>query len=185
MLSTTLDPSNRLVADELEAEWNHSIRAYNQAKTDYEHKREQDRLAITEEQTKRIHELVTHFPKLWSASSTNDQDRKRMIRLLIEDVTLIKAAHIEVKIRYKGGQTTEHSLPLPQSAWIEKKHSAEVLAAIDQLLDEHTDGEVHKFLTTRVIDREPVRPSVHVGFQLFAALIKYRAVLAGLKNVVC
>ena len=141
-----VDPSNRLVADELEAEWNHSIRAYNQAKTDYAHKREQDRLAITEEQTKRIHELVSHFPKLWNASSTNDQDRKRMVRLLIEDVTLIKAARIEVKIRYKGGQTAEHSLPLPQSAWIEKKHSAEVLAAIDQLLDEHTDGEVAEIL---------------------------------------
>ena len=47
-----------------------------------------------------------------------------------------------MKIRYKGGQSAEHSLPLPQSAWIEKKHSPEVLAAIDQLLDEHTDGEV-------------------------------------------
>lgn len=69
-----------------------------------------------------------------------------MVRLLIEDVTLVKADRIEVKIRYKGGQTAEYSLALPQSAWIEKKHSPEVLAAIDQLLDHHTDGEVAEIL---------------------------------------
>ncbi len=144
-----VDPSNRLVADELESEWNHNIREYNNIKMDYENKRERDRLAITEKQKERFHDLITHFPKLWTAPTTNDQDRKRMARLLIEDVTLIKAQHIAVKIRYKGGQTAEHSLPLPQSAWIEKKHSPEVLATIDQLLDHHTDGEVAEILNDK------------------------------------
>ena len=145
----SVDTSHRLVADQLEAEWSHKIREYNNAKADYEHQREQDRLAITEEQKNRIHDLVTHFPRLWNSPTTEDKDRKRMVRLLIEDVTLIKADSIEVKIRYKGGQTAEHSLALPQSAWIEKKHSPEVLAAIDQLLDHHTDGEVAEILNNK------------------------------------
>ncbi len=120
----SVDPGNRLVADELEAEWNHTIRAYNNAKTDYENQRERNRLAITKKQKEQLHDLLTDFPKLWNAPTTNDQDRKRMVRLLIEDVTLIKEERIAVKIRYKGGQSAEHSLPLPQSAWIEKKHNS-------------------------------------------------------------
>ncbi len=144
-----VDPHNRLVADELEAEWNHKIREYKSAQADYENKRERDCLAITEAHKKRIDELVKNFPKLWGASTTGDKDRKRMVRLLIEDVTLLKTDGIEVKIRYKGGQTAEHSLDLPQSAWIEKKHRPEVLAAIDQLLDQHTDGEVAKILNDK------------------------------------
>ena len=44
----SVEPSHRLVADELESEWNHKIREYNNAKADYEYQREQDRLAITE-----------------------------------------------------------------------------------------------------------------------------------------
>jgi DNA invertase Pin-like site-specific DNA recombinase len=144
-----VDPSHRLVADELEAEWNQKIRAYKSATADYEQKREADRIAISDEQKMRIHTLVTDFPTLWNATTTEDKDRKRMVRLLIEDVTLIKSDHIEVKIRYKGGQTAEHTLDLPQSAWIEKKHAPEVLAAIDELLEDHTDGEVAELLNQK------------------------------------
>jgi hypothetical protein len=144
-----VDPSHRLVADELEAEWNQKIRTYKSATADYEQKREADRIAISDEQKMRIHTLVTDFPTLWNATTTEDKDRKRMVRLLIEDVTLIKSDHIEVKIRYKGGQTAEHTLDLPQSAWIEKKHAPEVLAAIDELLEDHTDGEVAELLNQK------------------------------------
>jgi len=144
-----VDPSHRLVADELESEWNQKIRTYKSATADYEQKREADRIAISDEQKMRIHTLVTDFPTLWNATTTEDKDRKRMVRLLIEDVTLIKSDHIEVKIRYKGGQTAEHTLDLPQSAWIEKKHAPEVLAAIDELLEDHTDGEVAELLNQK------------------------------------
>ncbi len=42
----------------------------------------------------------------------------------------------------------EH-LPLPQSAWVERKHSPQVIDAIDCLLDEHTDSEVASILNQR------------------------------------
>jgi DNA invertase Pin-like site-specific DNA recombinase len=145
----SVDPHNRLVADELESEWNQKISAHQRAILDYEQRRQADHLSITEEHKARLDALVTNFPKLWLASSTDHQDRKRMVRLLIEDVTLIKSDQIEVRIRYKGGQSAEHFLPLPQSAWIEKKHAPEVLAAIDQLLHQHTDAQVAEILNQK------------------------------------
>ncbi len=38
-----VDPENRLVADTLEADWNHKLRAVNEAQQEYEHRRDQDR----------------------------------------------------------------------------------------------------------------------------------------------
>ena len=52
-----------------------------------------------------------------------DKDRKRMIRLIIEDVTLTKADSILLQIRFKGGALETHHLPLPKRAFEEKINS--------------------------------------------------------------
>ncbi len=55
--------------------------------------REQDRQAASEQQRAAILALASNFPQLWRDPSTPDRERKRMVRLLLEDVTLILAAH--------------------------------------------------------------------------------------------
>jgi DNA invertase Pin-like site-specific DNA recombinase len=144
-----IDPHNRLVADELEAEWNSAIRSYRDAQEHYEKMKEKDRLILTEQQRGKILTLVTDFPKLWSSDATADKDRKRMLRLLIEDVTLTKGKNLLVQIRYKGGASEEHALPLPKNGFEERKHSPEVVKAIDALLDHHTDSEVAENLNDK------------------------------------
>ena len=71
---------------------------------------------ITEEQKAQITALAEDFPRLWRDPSTNDRDRKRMARLLMEDVTLRREQEVLVQIRFKGGATRELRLPLPRSA---------------------------------------------------------------------
>jgi hypothetical protein len=83
-----VDPDNRLVADSLEADWNHTLRALAQAQEDYTRRREQDARVLTEEQRAAILALASDFPRLWRDPTTPDRERKRMIRLLMEDVTL-------------------------------------------------------------------------------------------------
>ena len=141
-----IDPENRLVADELESEWNRKIKDYNTAKDEYDKRRKQEILMITKEQKEKVMGLVRDFPKLWNSKNTSDKDRKRMVGLLIEDVTLRKTDKITINIRFKGGQTESFELPLPQSAWVEKKHSPEIIEKIDELLENNTDGEVAKKL---------------------------------------
>src|SRR6267143_596501 len=48
-------------------------------------------------------ELADDLPRLWQHPQTPDRERKRMIRLLLEDVTLIKRDQISVHVRFKGG----------------------------------------------------------------------------------
>jgi DNA invertase Pin-like site-specific DNA recombinase len=142
-----IDPNNRLVADELEADWNSKIRNYREIQEEYERRRTEDQNRITEEQRRRILELTSDFPKLWQSTTTEDRDRKRMIRLLISDVTLTKeASDIKIQIRFIGGATEVQSIVRPRSACEEMRHSPEVTQEIDRLLDQYTDGEVASIL---------------------------------------
>ena len=144
-----IDPHNRLVAEELEAHWNDMIAAYRAAQATYEQQRAQDRLLLSDQQQDAIRALCNDFSAVWNNPATPARERKRMIRLLIEDVTLTKGEDITVQIRFKGGAAETHHLPLPKSAWQERQHSPEVIDAIDCLLDEHTDSEVANILNER------------------------------------
>jgi len=83
----TVDPDNRLVADELEAEWNKRLKEHKNTQREYEQRRQQEQCLLQKEQKKRIMKLATQFPELWNDDATSDKDRKRMVNLIIEDVT--------------------------------------------------------------------------------------------------
>jgi len=144
-----VDPGNRLVADELEAEWNGKLRELEQAQQTYEQQRNSDVAAVTPEQRKRVLALATDFPRLWDASQTNDRERKRMLRLLIEDVTLIKGNDLTAHVRFRGGTTQTLHLPKPAPAWELRRTPAQIVSAIDQLLNEHSERGVAEILNQR------------------------------------
>lgn len=144
-----VDPDNRLVADSLESVWNDALRTLNDARAHYQKQREQERLAVDDEQRAQIMALANDFPALWLDPATSYRDRKRMLRLLIEDVTLHKGDEIVVHVRFRGGATRTLRLPRPLSAAEARKHKPELVAEIDQLLDEHTDSAIADILNQR------------------------------------
>jgi hypothetical protein len=144
-----VDPDNRLVADSLEAEWNNKLRALTAAQEEYERQRAGEAGSLSAEQRGQVMTLVTDFPRLWRDPATPQRERKRMVRLLLEDVTLLKADEVVAQIRFRGGATHTLRLPLPLSApELRKTHSAAV-AEIDRLLDNHTDTEIAEILNAR------------------------------------
>ena len=144
-----VDPANRLVADSLEADWNEKLRALSDAQAEYERQRENDRLILSDEHRARIAALANDFPRLWQDPATPDRERKRMVRLLIEDVTLIKRRDITLQVRFKGGATQTLTLPPPLRAWELRMIAPEVIAEIDRLLDQHTEGQIAVILNER------------------------------------
>lgn len=87
-----VDPQNRLVADTLEADWNQKLHALDDAQQEYEQRRQQDRHVFNQEQRAAILALAQDFPRLWRDPATEDCDWKRMIRLLVKDVTMLRSA---------------------------------------------------------------------------------------------
>ncbi len=145
-----VDPNNRLVADELEGDWNKKLTALTQAQQEYERRRQQDRLQLDEAARARILSLATDVPRLWADPKTPQRERKQVVRLLLEDVTLLKMdAGLTLHVRFKGGATRTLSLPAPKTAWEERQTNAEVMAEIDRLLDEHTFDEIAALLNER------------------------------------
>jgi DNA invertase Pin-like site-specific DNA recombinase len=153
-----VDPDNRLVADSLEADWNDKLRLLAESQEVCERQRAQDRQLIDEEQRAAILSLATDFPQLWRDPATPDRERKRMVRLLLEDVTLIREDHLTLHIRFKGGAHRTIQLPLPQRSWEQRQTSSEVVAAIDRLLDDHTYPEVAAVLNNRGLQSGEGKP---------------------------
>jgi len=144
-----VDPGNRLVADVLEAEWNEKLRGLHDAQEECERRRQEDHQRISDEQRKEILALAADFPRLWNDPKTPQRERKRMVRLLLEDVTLTKGDVITLGVRFRGGATRQLELPIPPTAWEMRQTSKQVVAEIDTLLDDHTEAEIAKILNDR------------------------------------
>lgn len=144
-----VDPENRLVADSLEAEWNEKLRVFSLLQEEYEKECENDYKRVSEEMKKELLKLVNDFPQLWRDPNTPDKERKRIVRLLIEDVTLIKGEEITANIRFKGGAKKTLNLPIPKNNFAKKKTKPETIKEVDCLLDEYTYKQIASILNDR------------------------------------
>ncbi len=141
-----VDPDNRLVADALEAEWNAKLRAQAAAQDDYDQRRQHQRPMTDEETRQKILSLATDFPRVWHDPALEHRERKRMLRLLIEDVTLVKTDVITLHVRLRGGATRTLVLPRPVPIAHIRKVKPAVVAEIDRLLEDHCDREIAEIL---------------------------------------
>jgi DNA invertase Pin-like site-specific DNA recombinase len=135
-----VDPDNRLVAANLEADWNESLRAL--AASQYEYERQSAHATpLADTDKARIAALATDFPALWSDPRTPQRERKRMVRLLLEDVTLRRDRKtITVGVRFKAGHTNSFTLAVGPDASEIRRTPADVIAHVDRLLDHHTEA---------------------------------------------
>jgi len=145
-----VDPTNRLVADALEADWNQRLRELADAQADYDQARGTGAAVLTDAQTDRIRALAGDLPALWDNPATPMRERKRLIRLLVTDVTLLKTGqHIRADIRLPGGQQHQLTVPRPRTAWEQHSTPDSTLAVIDELLAGHTIDEAVTILNER------------------------------------
>jgi len=144
-----VDPDNRLVADQLEADWNNKLRALHAAQEEYEHQKENEQAAFHAEQREKIFALATDFPRVWNDPNLPHRERKRMARLLLEDVTLQKEEKVIAHVRFRGGAQTTIELPLPLPFCVLSRTRPEVVEAIDELLGDHEYQEIADLLNAR------------------------------------
>ena len=140
------DPNHRMVADVLEAEWNAKLRALDQAQRELERRCADENPTLAQHQRDRIVALATDFPRLWNDPATPDRERKRMARLLIEDVTLTRGEAIAVGIRLRGGALRQMTVPLRLCASVRYRTPDKALVEMNELLDHHPEAEVAAIL---------------------------------------
>ncbi|MCN0152515.1 helix-turn-helix domain-containing protein [Salinispora arenicola] len=77
------------------------------------------------------------------------RERKRIAHLLITDVTLPKAERITAQVRLSAGRHHTLDLPLPLGGGKLWQTPKSIVAAIDTLLEDHTDAEIADILNQR------------------------------------
>lgn len=147
-----IDPSNRLVADTLEADWNNKLRALANAREQRELCQRDDEIVLDNAIRERLVAMTTNFKKLWSDPSTPNRERKRLIAHIIEDVTLVKIIQdgtTKIHVRFKGGKTETLTTQNPKSSAQQVKTPREVVVLVDQLLNEHIYSEIADLLNAK------------------------------------
>jgi DNA invertase Pin-like site-specific DNA recombinase len=137
-----VDPDHRLVADTLEAEWNARLRTLAEEQQRYEAHRQHAGRTLDAESQARIRALAEDFPRVWNDPLVGTRERKRMLRLLVEDVTLVQAERITAHVRLRGGATRSLELMRPLPIHDRRRTKPAIVAEVDRLLDAHADGEV-------------------------------------------
>jgi DNA invertase Pin-like site-specific DNA recombinase len=144
-----VDPDNRLVADALEADWNDRLRIHTDAVADYEKGTKDQATELDAETRRRILDLAEHFPKVWNDPRIDVRERKRILRLLVDDVTLTKADTITAQVRLPGGATRTLMLDRPLPIAQIRKFKPDLVGEVDRLLDHHCDREIAEILNQR------------------------------------
>jgi DNA invertase Pin-like site-specific DNA recombinase len=147
-----VDPTNRLVASTLEADWNHRLRELADAQDEYERASRRGAAPLDEATQARVRCLAADLPALWRDPATPMRERKRLIRLLVTDVTLLQGGeHITAQVRLPGGACHTLTLPRPLRAWETHTTLSATVALIDELLADHTYDEAVEVLNERGI----------------------------------
>jgi DNA invertase Pin-like site-specific DNA recombinase len=156
----SVDPHNRLVAAQLEQDWNEALGALRDAEAEYQRERDSDPKVLDEQQRQRLLTLSVDFPRLWNDPHTAVRDRKRLLRLVVEDITVLKQeTNVVCHVRFRGGANRTLTLPRPLRPQIRYRTPREVIDAIDHLLDEHTEREA-----AAILNRQGLRSGYDTGF---------------------
>ena len=145
-----VDPGNRLVAGSLESTWNSKLQELRSAEEAYEKECSREKEKIDQKSKKDIMAIATDFAGIWNDPNVPDREKKRIVRLLIEDVTLLQGPReISINVMFKGGAIHQTSVNRPLRAWEKWATDPEVIKEIDRLLDTNTASEIAEILNEK------------------------------------
>jgi DNA invertase Pin-like site-specific DNA recombinase len=161
-----VDPSNRLIAATLEVRWNDAMQRMHDLEAELAVFERQSMRAVTADQKRQILQLASDFPRLWAASTTAPRDRKRILRLLVRDITVTKGPEprtIKLHVRWQGGKTETLQVQLPQKRADAIRYPTPFVAYIRELAVNHHDDEIVALLRsqnhTSSTTGKPITPS--------------------------
>jgi DNA invertase Pin-like site-specific DNA recombinase len=140
-----VDPSQRLVAGTLERRWNDALLQWEDLKKQAAEFQRQEARVTTAEQKAKVLALATDLPRLWHAPTTLAKDRKRMLRLLIKDMTVEKLPRpkqLLVHIRWQGGACSDLCVQLPPNIADRVRYPAAIVERVRNLAQSVPDGEI-------------------------------------------
>ena len=145
-----VDPSNRLVAGELERRWEAALIRQRAAEEQLNRLQQDGASRLTEAQVACVQSLSRDIPTLWRAPTTSPIDRQTIVRALIEEVSVEVAGRserVDVTIRWCGGFESQHEIVRGVGKFDQLESADAIKRRILQLKRRgHTHGEVARDL---------------------------------------
>lgn len=145
-----VDPENRVVARNLEREWNEKLVELQETERIRQETRRIKKIDLDEKDRLELISLAKNLRSVWLAESTSNTERKNLLRLAIQQVTLtpidIPVRKTRIQILWQGGAVTDLIAERPNSKF-GKMCTQRVLESIQKLFAaEKTDAEIAKEL---------------------------------------
>jgi DNA invertase Pin-like site-specific DNA recombinase len=158
-----VDPDNRLVAAELERRWEQALRALKEAEDAVAEGDRDDAATATPTLPEEIKAAFTaigqHLPEIWDQELLAQPQKKALLRALIDKVVAhrVHRDHVQVRIVWKGGETTVLAVPVPVGSLTDLSGAVELEQQVVELFHcGKTDVEIAAELTSRG-HRSPLR----------------------------
>jgi len=164
-----VDPSNRLVAATLERRWNEALLQLDAVRAEAATFQSQKARVVTAEQKAKVLALARDLPRVWRAATTQSKDRKRMLRLLIRDITVEKRAdarQVVLHVRWQGGGCTDTTVALPRPIADRLRYPPQIVDQVRELARTRSDLQI-----VHALNQQGVRSSRGLPFTL--AMIKW------------
>ena len=136
-----VDATNRLVASTLERQWNEALEQLESLREEQRRQEQKLHVPIEAQARAELMRLARDLPGIWQASSTSNRDRKRLLRLLIKDITVQRTERRELllHIRWQGGACETLHQQLPPRSSDKWRYPGHVIEKVRELAREHRD----------------------------------------------
>jgi hypothetical protein len=146
------EPENRLVARELERQWEESLRRQRQLDEEFERWQRSAPARLSADDRAAIRALAADLPTVWQAATTTPAERQRIIRLLVERiaVTVDKTSErFEVQVSWVGGHEQRQTLSRRVSCYQQQSDYPRLVARLRELSDQRLPaGQIAEHLNT-------------------------------------
>jgi DNA invertase Pin-like site-specific DNA recombinase len=108
-----VEPENRLVARSLERAWEERLRAVEEVEHEYACWHRERPVSLSETDRAELLGLGENFPRVWHAATTAPEARKRMVRLVVQEVVLDQKrepGQVWFRIVWQTGAVSEQRL---------------------------------------------------------------------------
>ena len=140
-----VEPENRLVVRSLESRWNEKLTALTQLEEDYKQYKVNRSWQPSENEKAEILALTEELPRIWDSHTTTAKDRKRILRTLIEDVTIFaeaRKADIRIGVQWRNKCCEEIQITKPLPPGPARKHTPETVALVRELALIMNDSQI-------------------------------------------
>jgi DNA invertase Pin-like site-specific DNA recombinase len=137
----SVEPENRLVARTLEQRWEEALRQERQLREEYDRFRAEVPASLSEADAERIRQASQNIAALWHGADMTPQDRKAIVRCLVERVVVQvepRSEYVDVTIQWRGGFTSQHQVVRPVGRYTQLRDYDLLVARIRAL---HQEGK--------------------------------------------